>query len=354
VRVLLTADPEIPVPPRLYGGIERIVAGLAEALRARGHAVALAAHPGSAAEVDAFFPWPGGRSGGLADTARNARALLRAVRQFRPNVLHSFSRLLYLVPVLRSRLPKLMSYQRPPTERTVRWAGRLAGGTLRFTGCSEYICRLGRRAGGEWAAVPNFVDVRRYDFVPAVPEGAPLVFLSRVEEIKGAHLAIEAARSAGRRLVIAGNHSANEREAAYWRERVEPHLGRDGVEYVGPVDDRRKNELLGGAAALLVPVQWDEPFGIVFVEALACGTPVVSCPRGALPEIVEPGVNGFLAQSLDEMVGAVRRLGTVGRRACREVAERKFSRDVVAAQYERCYEAVAGAPAGLGGAAAWA
>ncbi len=341
MRILLTADPEIPVPPRLYGGIERIVAGLAEALRARGHAVALAAHPESTAEVDAFFPWPGGRSGRLADAARNARALLRAVRQFRPDVLHSFSRLLYLLPVLRSRLPKLMSYQRPPTERTVRWANRLAGGTLRFTGCSEYICRLGRRAGGEWAAVPNFVDVRRYDFVPAVPEGAPLVFLSRVEEIKGAHLAIAAARAAGRRLLIAGNHSDDERGAAYWRERVEPELGKGGVEYVGAVDDRRKNELLGGAAALLVPVQWDEPFGIVFAEALACGTPVISCPRGALPEIVSTGVNGYLARSSDELVAAVRHIGTIARRSCREVAERRFSGQAVTGDYERCYRAAA-------------
>jgi glycosyltransferase involved in cell wall biosynthesis len=346
VRILLTADPEIPVPPRLYGGIERIVAGLAEALRARGHIVGLAAHPDSTVATDAFFPWPGRRSDRCVDSARNALALARAARAFRPDVLHNFARLMYLLPVLRSRLPKVMSYQRPPSPRTVRWGRRLSGDTLRFTGCSEYICRLGRRAGGEWRAVPNFVDVRRYDFVPAVPEAAPLVFLSRVEEIKGAHLAIEAARSAGRRLVIAGNHSADERGAAYWRQRVEPELAQGGVEYAGPVDDRRKNELLGGAAALLVPVQWDEPFGIVFVEALACGTPVVSCPRGALPEIVAPGVNGFLAQSLDEMVAAVRRLGTVGRRPCREVAERKFSRDVVAAEYERCYEAALGAPAG--------
>jgi glycosyltransferase involved in cell wall biosynthesis len=337
VRILLTADPEIPVPPRLYGGIERIVAGLAEGLRERGHVVGLAAHPESGAEVDAFFPWPGRRSGSLPDTARNARALLRAVRRFGPDVLHSFSRLLYLVPVLRSRLPKVMSYQREPTARTVRWANRLAAGTLRFTGCSEYVCSLGRRGGGNWSAVPNFVDVTRYDFVPAVPADAPLVFLSRVEEIKGVHLAIAVARAAGRRLLIAGNHSADESGAAYWRERVEPELGKGGVEYVGPVDDRRKNELLGGAEALLVPVQWDEPFGIVFAEALACGTPVLSCPRGALPEVVTPGVTGYLETSPGGLAEAVRRLGALDRRACREAAERKFSLRVVAGQYERCY-----------------
>jgi glycosyltransferase involved in cell wall biosynthesis len=239
-----------------------------------------------------------------------------------------------------------MSYQRDPNRRTVSWAQRLARGSLQFTGCSEYICRLGRSAGGDWSAIHNFVDLDSFDFVASVPDNAPLVFLSRVEEIKGAHLAIEIARGAGRRLIIAGNHSANAKEAAYWRERVEPHLDRDGIEYVGPVDDRQKNALLGQAAALLVPVQWDEPFGIVFVEALACGTPVISCPRGALPEIVEPGTTGFLSGSPDELLAAVGRVRQLDRRRCRAAVEERFSVGVIAQQYETKYfsEAMRKAP----------
>jgi glycosyltransferase involved in cell wall biosynthesis len=345
VRVLLTADPELPVPPVTYGGIERIVADLAAGLRARGHTVGLAAHPGSTAPVDAFYLWPGAASQRRLDTLANARALRRAARDFRPDVVHSFSRLMYLLPLMPWRLPKVMSYQREPSRRTTAWARRLARGSLRFTGCSEYICRRGRAGGGDWTSIPNFVDVRKYPFRPAVPADAPLVFLSRVEPIKGADLAIAVAKRAGRRLVLAGNHATDSGpNGAYWRERVEPHLGRDGVEYVGPVDDTRKAELLGRAAAMLVPVQWDEPFGIVFAEALACGTPVVSCPRGALPEIVRTGREGFLAETEDGLVDGVRRIGEIDRAACRAQAEAEFSATRVVGRYEELYRQAVGRP----------
>jgi glycosyltransferase involved in cell wall biosynthesis len=349
MRILLTADPEIPVPPRLYGGIERIVAGLVEGLRALGHVVALAAHRDSTAPADVFRAWPGMRSQRRWDAVRNTWSLWRLVRSFRPDVLHSFSRLVYLLPVLRTRLPKIMSYQRDPSRRTTRWARNVAGRSLRFTGCSEHICVRGRRAGGDWTAIPNFVDVERCTFSPSVPPDAPLVFLSRVESIKGPHLAIEVARRAGRRLLIAGNHSATPDEAEFWRTKVEPELGKGGVEYVGPVDDKQKDDLLGRAAALLVPVQWSEPFGIVFAEALACGTPVISCPCGSLPEIVTEGETGFLAESVANLVSAVGRLGSIDRAACRRRAEERFSRDVVARAYAGLYQESLAHLAGVAG-----
>jgi glycosyltransferase involved in cell wall biosynthesis len=338
MRVLLTADPELPVPPLTYGGIERIVADLARGLRERGHTVGLAAHPESTALVDRFYPWPGCASQSRGDTWKNLRALSRAARGFRPDVLHSYSRLAYLLPLLPRRLPKVMSYQRQPSRRTTRWAWRLSRGRLRFTGCSEHICRAGRPAGGEWTAIPNFVDPARYTFRESVPADAPLVFLSRIEPIKGTHLAVEVARRAGRRLVIAGNHAEDGDNGRYWREQVLPFVGKDGVEYVGPVDDARKDELLGRAAALLVPVQWEEPFGIVFAEALACGTPVLSCPRGALPEIVRDGQEGFLCGTMEQLTEAVGRVGTISRRACRERVLAEFSAPVVVARYEALYE----------------
>ncbi len=103
------------------------------------------------------------------------------------------------------------------------------------------------------------------------------------------------------------------------------------------VNDDQKNDLLGLAAAMVVPIEWDEPFGIVFAEALACGTPVVSCPRGALPEIVKPGQHGFLAQSFAEGLDAIGRLGEIKRLNCRLQAEELFSREVVVGQYEQLY-----------------
>jgi len=342
MRLLLTADPEIEVPPRLYGGIERIVDVLVRRLRAAGHMVGLVARAGSQCPNDGFFPWPGQSSLSRRDTVANTFALARAVRSFRPDVIHSFSRIAYLLPHLRGRVPIVMSFQREPTHRTVGLAVRLAApGRITFTGCSEYIARRGRPAGGEWHGIPNFADTDALTLVPSVPDDAPLVFLSRVEEIKGAHWAIEIARQSGRRLVIAGNHSdRDDPEGVFWRTRIAPEIGKGGIEYVGPVDDVRKNALLGQARAMLVPIQWDEPFGIVFAEALACGTPVISCPRGALPEIVREGIDGFLIRSIEEGCAAVDKVSALDRAGCRRRAVEHFSADAVVARYLDLYSKV--------------
>lgn len=342
MRILLTADPEVAVPPKLYGGIERIVAGLINKLRARGHQVGLAANLDSTCTVDYFEPWPGRASNRLVDSLRNTTALVRAVRRFNPDILHSFSRLVYLLPLLLTRVPTLMSYQRHTGGQRNRVAAVLGGSRFAFTACSEYIARQGRRWGGRWLVVPNFVDTEFYTFAPSIPADAPLVFLSRVERIKGAHTAIEIARRAGRRLMIAGNRVHEGEGATYWDQEIAPHIGRNGIEYVGPVNDVQKNELLGRAAAMLVPIEWDEPFGIVFVESLACGTPVISCPRGALPEIVREGETGFLVQTVEEGVNALHRLGTISRASCRLRAELFFSQKVVVSKYEAIYSELAG------------
>ena len=336
MRILLTADPPLPVPPPGYGGIERIVDALARCFRIQGHTVGLVAHPDSTCAVDALFGWPStGRDGG---SLRNSLALLRATRRFRPDVLHSFSRLGYLLPLLFAPLPKVMSYQRHTGGRQIAWAARLAGRSLRFTGCSEYICAMGRPSGGAWSAVHNFVELDKVTFVPRVPADAPLVFLSRIESIKGPDIAIDIARASGRRLILAGNRADKGPERDFWDRRIAGRIGRDGVEWVGEVNDERKNDLLGRAAALVVPIQWDEPFGIVFAEALAAGTPVITCARGATPEIIEPGRTGFFVSDAAGGAAAVARLDQIDRLACRRSAESRFSSVVCSAQYLKIYQ----------------
>lgn len=340
MRILLSADPELPVPPARYGGIERIVDALVSAFRAAGHEVGLVAHPDSRSSAHRLFAWPGRRSRSRLDTLRNILALRRAVHAFRPDVLHSFSRVAYLLPLLRSPLPKVMSYQRHTGGRSVTLAARLGGPHLHFTGCSDFISAQGRRAGGTWTTIPNFVDPARYTFVPHVAPDAPLVFLSRVESIKGPDLAIAIARAAGRRLVLAGNHAVDGPERHFWDTRIAPELGRDGVEWIGEVDDAQKNTILGRAAALLLPIQWDEPFGIVYAEALACGTPILTCPRGAAPKIVESGRTGFFLSSVTDGVDFVRRIPELDRAACRRDAETRFSVDVCAQRYLALYRSL--------------
>jgi glycosyltransferase involved in cell wall biosynthesis len=342
VKILFSVDPEIPVPPKLYGGIERIVDALISELRARNHVVGLIAHPASQCSVDFFQVWPALRSGGTFDTVRNSIALTKAVNRFKPDIVHSFSRLAYLLPILPRALPKVMSYQRHTGARHQTIGAKLAGPSIAFTACSEFIVRQGQPWGGYWSVIPNLVDTKKYQFVHKVADDAPLVFLSRVERIKGAHTAIQIALRTRRRLIIAGNRVEQGEGMDYWEKEIAPHLGRNRIEYFGPVDDIAKNELLGTAVALLVPIEWDEPFGIVFVEALACGTPVISCPRGALPEIIEQGHSGFLVSGVEEGASSVQKLSTISRAACRERAQGCFSAAVVTSQYERLYEKMVG------------
>jgi glycosyltransferase involved in cell wall biosynthesis len=340
MRILLTADPELPVPPQLYGGIERIVDLLVTGLQARGHKIGLVAHRDSTSPAHQLFPWPGLSSQDKFDALQNTVALWSAVQQFQPDLVHSFSRVLYLLPLLRSRIPKVMSYQRRPSGRTVSWGEKLAGGSLTFTGCSDSICRQGRALGGVWHTIHNCVELEKYTFQPTVAPDAPLVFLSRVERIKGAHTAIAAALRTKRRLLIAGNYSTTGEEGRYWQEEIVPHLGRDGIEYIGSVNDEQKNALLGTAAAMIVPIEWEEPFGIVFAEALACGTPVISCPLGALPEIVRHGTDGYLVNNLEEACTAIQNLPQINRRNCRQRAEDCFCASVIVDKYEQLYHSL--------------
>lgn len=341
MRILLTADPEIPVPPTGYGGIERIVDSLARAYQSTGNEVALMAHHDSACAVARRYAWPGRSSRGMLNTARNAAALNAATAQFKPDVVHSFSRLAYLLPLLPRRLPKVMTYQRHTGGLQIRIAAALGGPSLRFTAISDFIRRMGEPSGGNWCTIFNFVDPAQYDFAPAVAQDAPLVFLSRIEPIKGPGIAIAIARASGRRLVLAGNRPGSGADRDYFDREIAPQLGRNGIEWIGEVNDAQKRVLLAGASALLVPIQWDEPFGIVFAEAFAAGTPVITCARGALPEIVEPGRTGFFIATVAEGVAAVARLAELDRSACRSAAETRFSRDACAAQYLALYRDLA-------------
>lgn len=335
MRIAITVDPEIAVPPVYYGGIERVVEALVRGLQDRGHAVTLFANAASKAPCE-LVSWPGQRSGSKYDTLRNMFTLARKVSDGNYDLVHSFARLAYLLLLLPRSMQKLMTYQRYVTARSVRMGLALARGSLRFTGVSGALVAPVRHIG-EWDVVYNCVPVERFEFGAQIAGDAPLVFLGRIEPIKGTHLAIEIAERAGRRLVIAGNIPAGGNAGAYFDALIRPSLRSGSVEYVGAVDDEQKAKLLKEAAALLMPVQWEEPFGIVMAEALACGTPVVGLRRGAVPEVVRDGVTGFVCDTPAEMAQAVAEIHRIDRRACRQDAEMRFSDRVIVEQYETLY-----------------
>jgi glycosyltransferase involved in cell wall biosynthesis len=237
-------------------------------------------------------------------------------------------------PLLPLPIPKLMSYQRDISPRTTSMAARLSGRSLAFTAISRQMMSA-RPLSGRWHLVPNAVPLATYTFRERVPADAPFVFLGRIEQIKGPDVAIDIARRTGRKLVIAGNVPDEHR--AWFQAHVAPSIDGEQIRYVGPVDDVKKNALLGAAAALLMPIGWDEPFGIVMIEAMACGTPVLGFRRGAVPEVVEDGVTGLLGDSTDDLVVAAARLDSLSRRATRQRVERLYSADAVTEKYLDIY-----------------
>jgi len=335
MRIAVTVDPEIPVPPKLYGGIERVVHMLVRNLVARGHDVTLFAHRDSQVPCR-LLPYPAERSAGATNIVRNLRHVARELRKGGYDLVHSFGRLVYLLPVLPLRLPKIMSYQRTITPRSIVAGELLSRGSLHFTACGRHM--IGRWHGSaKWHVVYNGVPLDAYRPTYDVPADAPLTYLGRIEHIKGVHLAIEVAQRSGRRLRIAGNVAAEHQR--YFQQKIVPHLGGD-IEYLGPVDDRGKNELLGSSAALLMPILWEEPFGIVMAEALACGTPVIGLRRGSVPEVVQDGVAGFVCENVDGMVAAVARIPAINRHTCRAICEQRFSDEAITQAYLDLYSAV--------------
>lgn len=181
--------------------------------------------------------------------------------------------------------------------------------------------------------VYNAIDVSSFPF--RARKGDDLLWLGRFCDEKGAHLAIDAARAVGRSIVLAGK--CNEpAEKAYFNREIAPRLG-PGVRYVGEADAAHKRRLLSSARALLFPIQWEEPFGMVMIEAMACGTPVVALRRGSVAEVVHDGVSGIIVDHPQQLPRAIRAAEGLDPRRCRQRALAYFDLPIMAANYERIY-----------------
>jgi glycosyltransferase involved in cell wall biosynthesis len=181
------------------------------------------------------------------------------------------------------------------------------------------------------------------------PDAGYLAFLGRLSRDKRPDRAIEIARRSGLKLKIAAKIGADDR--TYFHETVEPLIDGRQIEYIGEIDETRKQDFLGNAAALLFPIDWPEPFGLVAIEAMACGTPVIAWNKGAMPEVVDDGVTGFIVDSVDAAVAAVARLGELDRKDVRLVFERRFSVSRMASDYVKIYARVIGLTRGHVGVA---
>ena len=337
MRIALIAPPWYAVPPSGYGGIEWVVALLADGLTDRGHDVTLFAPPGSRTKARLQSPLgerlPPDSIGNPWYEASHAMSAYEGSDRF--DILHDHTGPVGVSIGALIESPIVHTLHGPFTPETLMLYSRIAR-HLWFVAISESQRSMGP-PDLRWAGVVyNGIPMDNYPYREDKEDF--LFFLGRADEEKAPHLAIEAARRAGRRLVMCVT-TKNEREQRYWAEQVEPLLGGD-IEVHGECDQEQKADLLGRAQALLFPIQWAEPFGLVMIEAMACGTPVVAWRNGSVPEVVDDGVTGFVVDSMDGLVRAIGRVGDLDPRAARAHVEARFSAAAMVTGYERAYERV--------------
>lgn len=185
--------------------------------------------------------------------------------------------------------------------------------------------------------VYNGVDTHRFAFCKQKQDY--VAFAGRILPKKGVHIAIRAAKKAGIKLKIAGNVFGGPEKSIYFMKYIEPELG-DGVEYVGFIDKEERISFFKNAKALLFPIQWEEPFGLVMIEAMSCGTPVIAFNKGSVPEVVNDGVTGYIVSNVDEMAGAIRKIKNIDPEACRKRAVDLFSLKVMTKKYITVYQKI--------------
>lgn len=333
LRIAMIAPPYLTIPPTGYGGIERVISVLVDGLVANGHDVTLFAAPGSnttarlASPLDA--PVPLGDPAGMSAELYHVSAAYKAAASF--DVVHDHTG-------LGPALGAVMAW--PPVIHTLHGPWTLEGRRL-FSLLHDRIDLVAiseaqRRANSDISyagVVHNGIDLALHPF-NATKEDF-LIFVGRINAEKRPEVAIEIARRAGLPLVMVIKRS-EPFERTYFDERVAPLLGPD-VTVLDEPPHEVKVDLMGRSRAMLFPIDWPEPFGLVMVEALACGTPVIARGLGAVPEVVRDGVTGFICDSVEEMVSAVAASASLRPEDCRDDAERYFSAAAMVEGYERIY-----------------
>jgi glycosyltransferase involved in cell wall biosynthesis len=344
VRIGQLAPTYERVPPTAYGGTELVVHLLTEELVRRGHDVTLFATADSATSARlagvAAGPHRYGDPNGIRHPEHvhlaNVQAAFRAAAAGAFDVVHNHAGIEGMVLAATSDTPVLTTTHNAYEQATASvWAAY----PWRHHAVSSASART-YPIRGALPPIHHGIDVASHPFSPR--GDGYLLFLGRLAPEKGAAEAVEAAMRTGRRLVVAGKVDAKDQAyAAGVRARIDD----DAIRFVGEAGEADKRRLLAGADALLFPIAWDEPFGLVMVEALACGTPVLAFRRGSAPEVVDDGETGFVVDDVEGLADAIGRLDGIDRRRCREVAERRFTVERMADEYEDHYATVvAGGP----------
>jgi glycosyltransferase involved in cell wall biosynthesis len=335
VKIAQVAPLMESVPPKLYGGTERIVAYLTDELVSLGHDVTLFASGDSVTKARLESVWP--RALRLDETMRDYLAphivmletIARRAETF--DVVHVHVDYLAYPILQRTVVPFLATLHGRLDLRELQ--------SLYGTFCDVPVVSI---SDSQRAPLPqpNYVGTIYH----GIPErllqlgsgaGGYLAFLGRISPEKAPDAAIRIAAEAGMKLKIAAK--VDKVDEAYFAECIEPLLKQPHVEYIGEISDDEKSEFLGNAAGLLFPIAWREPFGLAMIEAMACGTPVIASNFGSVPEVIDDGVTGFIVESEEQAVAAVRRLGNLDRAAIRRAFENRFTARRMAKDYVGLY-----------------
>ncbi|HXS26589.1 MAG TPA: glycosyltransferase family 4 protein [Steroidobacteraceae bacterium] len=338
MRIAQVAPLDESVPPRLYGGTERIVSYLTETLVQAGHEVTLFASGDSVTGAELISVW----DHALRLDRRKAEphavhlALLEQVfkRADAYDVIHFHTEQVHLPLAVRCATPCLTTLHNrldtPGLE--LLYAEYRAHPLVSISESQRRPLPLANWLATIHHGLPSELHT------PTKTPGKYLAFLGRVCSEKGVRQAIEIARRTGVPLKIAAKVARKDRD--YFATEVEPRIDGSLIEFIGEIGEHEKTSFLGEALALLFPISWPEPFGLVMIEAMACGTPTIALNRGSVPEIIDEGVTGFIAQNVDDAVGCVESVRHLDRTACRERFEQRFSAARMSREYLRAYESV--------------
>jgi glycosyltransferase involved in cell wall biosynthesis len=339
LRILQLAPLWETVPPPRYGGTEAVVSVLCEELVRQGHEVTLCASGDSvtSAELSSVYP----RSLRTADDLQDRQPYdwthvalsLRATDGF--DIVHNHAGELAMAMSHLVDVPMLSTMHCLITPDT-QFIWDRYGGWYNTISHAERRTMPPVRGGTYCGVVHNGIDVESFPYEERKEDY--LLFLACMAPVKGTHLAIDVARRLGKRLIIAAKVDRADRQ--YFHDIVEPLIDGDLIQFVGEVDSALKRKLYATAYCLLVPICWEEPFGLVMAEAMACGTPVIAFARGAAPELVLEGETGFLVHDVDGMVRAVHRIDRIDPQRCRRHVEENFSAQRMTEGYLAVYERI--------------
>jgi glycosyltransferase involved in cell wall biosynthesis len=341
LHIAMVAPPYFDVPPTAYGGIEVVVADLVDSLVARGHRVTLIGAGNHRTRAQRFIATydigPADRLGEPMPEIVHAAKVASILDDLDVDVVHDHTMAGPLTA--RGRLTPTVVTAHGPVQADPGEFYRALGPSVHLVAISG--AQRSSAPDLPWAAtVHNAIRAQTFPYLDRKEDYA--FFLGRFHPEKAPHLAIDAARAAGLPVVLAGKCSEPV-ERAYFAREIEPRLGAD-VTIAGVADAATKRGLLARASCLLFPIQWEEPFGLVLIEAMVCGTPVVALRRGSVPELVVHGRTGIIVDDVDEFPAAIAAAQRLDPAVCRKHVETNFTVEVMAARYEAVYHRAVMAP----------